>query len=426
MQTPYVDAVEALKKVPEGARIFIHGSAATPTYLVEQMAQHKELFKDSEVVCISVFGHFPIAHPELLSHFRMNALFVSEPLRQMVNSGQAGYVPVFLSEIPELFKQRVLPLDVAIVHVSPPDENGYVSLGTSVDAARTAVEVASVVIAQVNPRMPRTHGDTLLHMSRISAAVWHEAPLHEVDYASSISAIETEIGKNVAALIDDGSTLQMGIGCIPDAVLSQLNNHRQLGVHTEMLSDGILPLIHRGVVDNSQKKIQKGKTVTSFCAGTGKLYGAIHDNPDFAFLDVDYVNEPYIIRQNPKVVAINSCIEIDLTGQVCSDSIGTYQYSGVGGQMDFMRGAAMSPGGKPIIALPSRTGKGVARVVPVLKPGAGVVTTRAHVHWVVTEYGAVNLFGKNLQQRAQALIQLAHPDDKENLERAYRNRFGTQ
>jgi acyl-CoA hydrolase len=426
MKIPYQTAKEALQRIPTGARIFIHGSAATPTFLVEQMAIHKELFSDSEVVCISVFGHFPIADPSISAHLRINSLFVSEPIRKLVNDGQAGYVPVFLSEIPELFKQRILPLDVAIVHVSPPDENGYVSLGTSVDAARTAVEVSPLVIAQINPKMPRTHGDTLVHISRIHAAVWHEAPLHEVNYALNVTEVETTIGKNVAELIDDGSTLQMGIGCIPDAVLSQLKNHRHLGVHTEMLSDGILQLMDSGAIDNSQKKLFQGKTVTSFCAGTQKLYNSIHDNPTFAFLDVDYVNEPYVIRQNPKVVAINSCIEIDLTGQVCADSIGTLQYSGVGGQMDFMRGAAMSMGGKPIIALPSRTGKGLGRIVPTLKTGAGVVTTRAHIHWVVTEYGAVNLFGKNLQQRARLLIDLAHPDDRETLEKAIKERFHRQ
>jgi len=423
---PYCSPQEAFRQIKHGSRIFIHGSAATPTFLVEQMALHKDLFSDSEVVCISVFGHFPIADPSMLPHFRINALFVSAPVRKLVNDGLAGYVPVFLSEIPELFKQNVLPLDVAIIHVSPPDENGYVSLGTSVDATRSAIEVAPLVIAQVNPKMPRTHGDTLVHISRINAAIWHEAPLHEVDYASSVTEVETTIGKNVAELIDDGSTLQMGIGCIPDAVLTQLKNHRHLGVHTEMLSDGILQLMDRGAIDNSQKKLYPGKTVTSFCAGTQKLYGSIHDNPAFAFLDVDYVNEPYVIRQNPKVVAINSCIEIDLTGQVCADSIGTYQYSGVGGQMDFMRGAALSDGGKPIIALPSRTGKGVARIVPTLNTGAGVVTTRAHVHWVVTEYGIANLFGKNLQQRARLLIDLAHPNDREWLEKAYKDRFPAQ
>ncbi len=419
----YTTPTEAFKLIPPGARIYIHGSAATPTYLVEQMAMHHQMFHQSEIICISVFGNFPIAQKEFSDKFKINALFVSAPIRQSIQSGNGDYIPVFLSEIPELFKRNVLPIDVAIIHVSPPDENGYVSLGTSVDAARTAADVAKVVIAQVNPLMPRTHGDTLIHASSIHAAIWHESPLHEVDYSKDTSSVEIQIGKHVAGLIEDGSTLQIGIGCIPDAVLSQLTSHKHLGVHTEMLSDGILQLIDCGAVDNSMKTEHRGKTVTSFCAGTSKLYGRIHNNPDFAFLDVDYVNEPYIIRKNPKVVAINSCIEMDLTGQVCSDSIGTYQYSGVGGQMDFMRGAAMSDGGKPIIALPSRTGKGIPRIVPILKPGAGVVTTRAHVHWVVTEYGTVNLFGMNLRKRAQALIKLAHPEDRTELEKAFYERF---
>ncbi|MFN5223791.1 MAG: acetyl-CoA hydrolase/transferase family protein [Bacteroidota bacterium] len=419
----YTSPAEAFKLISHGARIYIHGSAATPTYLVEQMALHHLMFQQSEIVCISVFGNFPIAQEEFSDNFKINALFVSAPIREQIKTGNGDYVPVFLSEIPELFKRRVLPIDVAIIHVSPPDENGYVSLGTSVDAARTAVEVAKVVIAQVNPLMPRTHGDTLIHASSIHAAIWHEGPLHEVNYSKEISQVEIQIGKHVAGLIENGSTLQMGIGCIPDAVLSQLTNHKHLSVHTEMLSDGILQLIDCGAVDNSLKTEHRGKSVTSFCAGTSKLYGRIHNNPDFAFLDVDYVNEPYIIRKNPKVVAINSCIEMDLTGQVCSDSIGTYQYSGVGGQMDFMRGAAMSDGGKPIIAFPSRTGKGVPRIVPVLKPGAGVVTTRAHVHWVVTEYGTINLFGMSLKKRARELIKLAHPDDRTELEKAFYERF---
>ena len=424
MKTSYVSPSEAFSLIPTRSRIFIHGSAATPNYLVEQMALHKHLFQSSEVVCMSVMGNFPIANPALQEHFHINSLFVSPPIRDAVAGINGDYIPVFLSDIPELFKRKIIPLDVAIIHVSPPDENGYVSLGTSVDSARSAVDVADKVIAQVNPRMPRTHGDTLVHLSSIHAAVWHETDLHEVDYSGVSGPVETAIAKHIAELIEDGSTLQMGIGGIPDMVLAQLKNHKNLGIHTEMLSNGVLPLLECGAINNSLKKEYKGKTVTSFCMGNKSLYQKINDNPEFAFLDVDYVNEPTIIAKNPKVVAINSCIEIDLTGQVCSDSIGTMQYSGVGGQMDFIRGAAMSDGGKPIIALPSRTGSGIPRIVPTLKNGAGVVTTRAHVHWVVTEYGSVNLFGKNLFQRARALTSLAHPDDREPLEKAVFERFG--
>ena len=356
--------------------------------------------------------------------FRINSLFVSPPVREAVNHGRGDYVPVFLSEIPTLFREGPLTPDVAIVQVSPPDQNGFMSLGTSVDVARSAVDKADLVIAQVNPQMPRTHGDSFIHIDKIHAAVYHDEPLPEISYQQQQSETDRIIGKTIASMVEDGSTLQMGIGAIPDAVLSFLNNHRNLGIHTEMFSDGVLPLIEKGIINNRMKKKHPGKTVAGFCAGTQQLYNFIHDNPEFAFLDIGYVNNPSIIAANPKVVAINSCIEIDLTGQVCSDSIGTYEYSGVGGQMDFVRGASLSEGGKPILALPSRTGKGIPRIVPYLKEGAGVVTTRAHVHWVVTEYGAVNLFGKNLRQRADALAELAHPDERESLKKAAFERFG--
>jgi acyl-CoA hydrolase len=312
---------------------------------------------------------------------------------------------------------------VAIVSVSVPDKHGFCSLGTSVDIARSAVNAAKYVVAQVNPQVPRTHGDGMIHTSRFHAMVYEDAPLPEVLYSSKVGENELKIGQIIADLIEDRSTLQMGIGSIPDAVLQCLSHHKDLGVHTEMFSDGLIDLIEKGVVNNRFKKIHPHKTVSSFALGTRRLYDYVDDNPAIAFLDVDYVNEASIIKRNDRVVAINSAIEVDLTGQVCADSIGTYHYSGVGGQMDFMRGAALSEGGKPIIALTSRTKKGVSRIVPMLKPGAGVVTTRAHVHYVVTEYGAAFLFGKNLRQRAQALISIAHPDDREMLERAAFERF---
>jgi acyl-CoA hydrolase len=340
-----------------------------------------------------------------------------------VNSPGGDYVPVFLSQIPQLFRQRILPIDIALVQVSPPDEHGYCSLGTSVDIARAAVDTAGYIIAQVNPRMPRTHGEGFIHFTKIDALVLHEAELPEVDYSTKVNDAIRAIGKNVASLIDDGATLQMGIGSIPDQVLTNLYGHRDLGIHTEMLSDGVIPLLEKGIINNRLKKLNTGRSVTGFMAGTRKLYDFVNDNPAIRVMDISYVNDTSIIRQNPRVTAINSAIEIDLTGQVCADSIGTYQFSGIGGQMDFIRGASLSEGGKPIIALPSVTSRGLSRIVGTLKEGAGVVTTRGHVHWVVTEFGAVNLFGMNLKQRGKALISIAHPDHREQLDRLYHERY---
>jgi acyl-CoA hydrolase len=417
----YVTAESALSCIQSGMRVFIHGGAATPTYLVDALAANSDHLRDVELLFITVNGRFAVAAPEMRERFRLNALFVSAPVRDAIHEGRGDYVPVFLSEIPELLRGPLRP-DVAIVHVSEPDEHGYCSLGTSVDIARSAVLYANKVIAQVNPRMPRTHGDGMIHYTRFSAMVYQDTTLHENPRYTPNEA-EKAIGEHIATLIEDRSTLQLGIGSIPDAVLSSLTNHKNLGIHTEMFSDGILPLIRKGVITNAFKKTHPGRTVTGFCSGTAELYAFVNDNPSFAFLDIDYVNDTGVIRRNPKVHAINSCIEIDLTGQVCSDSIGTYQYSGVGGQMDFMRGAALSEGGKPIIALASRTSKGVPRIVPCLKEGAGVVTTRAHIHYVITEYGSVYLFGKNLRQRGAALISIAHPDDREALEKSFFERY---
>ena len=419
----YVTAQEALSVIRSGQRVYIHGSACTPTHLLRHLAARKDELRNVELVFISLYGDVFVDHADCADSFHINAMFVSAPVRKAVNEGHGDYIPVFLSEIPELFKQNILPLDVALVQVSPPDKHGYCSLGTSVDIARTAVNTASYVVAQVNPQVPRTHGDSLIHATRFHAMVYVDEPIHTVNFAENVTEREVRIGQHIAGLIDDRSTLQMGIGAIPDAVLSSLTNHKDLGVHTEMFSDGLIPLFEKDVINNKYKAIHPNKTVAGFALGSRALYDYVDDNPAFAFLDIDYVNEPGVIRRNPKVVAINSAIEVDLTGQVCADSIGTYQYSGVGGQMDFMRGAALSQGGKPIIALTARTAKGVPRIVPFLKQGAGVVTTRAHVHYVVTEYGAAYLFGKNLRQRARALIEIAHPDDQEMLERACHDRF---
>jgi len=419
----YVSPQEALSCIQSGNRIFVHGSAQTPTYLLKHLAQEASRLQDVELVSITVYGDVFVDKPEYQGHFHINSLFVSESIRKAVNEGRADYVPVFLSEIPELFNQGILPIDVALVHVSVPDQHGYCSLGVSVDIARSAVNNAKFVVAQVNPNVPRTHGDGMIHASRFHAMVYCEDPLHEANFGGAVSESDGKIGQYVAELIDDGSTLQMGIGSIPNAVLKCLYNHKNLGVHTEMFSDGLVDLFDKDVINNKFKIISPNKTVTGFALGTKVLYNYVNDNPAFSFLDIDFVNDPHIIKQNPKVVAINSAVEVDVTGQICSDSIGTYQYSGVGGQMDFMRGAALSQGGKPIIALPSRTQKGVSRIVPYLKQGAGVVTTRAHAHYIITEYGVAYLFGKNLRQRVKALINIAHPDDREELERQCFERF---
>jgi acyl-CoA hydrolase len=368
-------------------------------------------------------GATPYAKREYSESFRPNVLFIGANMRQAINEGRADYLPVFLSEVPALFRQGILPIDVALVQVSPPDRHGYCSLGVSIDATRAAVQTARYVIAQVNPLMPRTHGDGLLHVSDLDAMIYSEEPLLEHKPAE-LTEIERAIGRHVASLVEDGATLQMGIGAIPDAVLASLTNHKRLGIHTEMFSDGVIDLVERGVITGEDKKTHPGKIVAGFVMGTRRLYDFIDDNPLVAMLDIAYVNDTAVIRRNPKVTAINSAIEIDLTGQICADSIGTRLYSGVGGQMDFIRGASLSPGGKPILALPSTTSRGETRITPYLKMGAGVVTTRAHVHYVVTEYGVANLYGKNLRQRAAALIEIAHPDHRARLEEEAARRFG--
>jgi acyl-CoA hydrolase len=419
----YRTADEAVKLIQSNQRVFLHGSAATPLHLINALQKRAPELRNVELVSITMLGDFDFGKPEFKDSFFMNSLFVSASVRGVANSDQGDYVPVFLSQIPQLFKRNILPIDVAIIQVSPPDRHGFVTLGTSVDIARSAVDTAKVIIAQVNPLMPRTHGDGFIHIDHIDVLVEHESPLPEVDYSSKVSKAMEQIGRNVASLIEDGSTLQLGIGNIPDQVLKNLTGHKNLGIHTEMLSDGVIPLINSGVINNSCKKLNIGRSVTGFMAGTRKLYDFVNDNQAIRVMDIEYTNDTSVIRKNPKAIAINSAIEIDLTGQVCADSMGTFQYSGIGGQMDFMRGASLSEDGKPIIALPSTTSKGLPRIVPFLKQGAGVVTTRGHVHWVVTEFGITNLFGKNLKQRARALIELAHPDHREMLDQAFYERF---
>jgi acyl-CoA hydrolase len=418
----FVSAAEAVKLIQPGDRVFLHGSAATPHFLLNALANRANELNNIELNAVSTLGKMSISdHPD---KFYFNSLFVSENVRSWVNSENGEYIPIFLSEISRLFKKGILPIDVAVVHVSQPDRHGFCSLGTSVDVAKAAVQSAKKVIAQINPNMPRTHGDGFLSLANFDAVVECHDTLPEVRYGERVSEAEETIGKLIASLVEDRSTLQLGIGAIPDAVLRSLKHCKDLGIHTEMFSDGVIDLIESGVVTNAYKKKHPGKVVTSFAIGTEKLYRYVDDNPGFAFLEAEYVNDTRIIRSNPKVVAINSAIEIDLTGQVCADSIGAYQFSGVGGQMDFIRGAALSDDGKPIIALCSMTKKGESKITPMLKPGAGVVTTRAHVHYVVTEFGIANLYGKNLHQRALALVGIAHPSHRESLGAEVIKRFG--
>ncbi len=423
---PFVSAEEALQLIQSHNRVFVHGSAATPLFLLNALAKNCSHLKDVQIIAVSTLGELEIAKPAFKDHFYFNSLFVSENIRSTVNGLNGDYIPIFLSEIAKLFEKSILSIDVALIHVSPPDKHGYFSLGTSVDVAKSAVKYAKKVIAQVNPNMPRTLGNGFVHRSQIDAFVECHDELPQVRYSDRVSEAEKLIGRKIAELVEDCSTLQMGIGAIPDAVLQSLSHCKELGVHTEMFSDGVIDLIEKGVITNSAKKKHQGKTVAAFAIGTNKLYQYVNDNPSFSFLEADYVNDTRVIRDNPKVVAINSAIEIDLTGQVCADSIGTYQFSGVGGQMDFIRGAALSENGKPIIALCSATKKGESKIVPHLKTGAGVVSTRAHIHYVVTEYGVAYLYGKNLHQRALALTKIAHPANQEMLEKEIIARFGSR
>jgi acyl-CoA hydrolase len=404
-------AAEVVSNIKSGDRIYSHGAAATPTSLLDALAARTDL-RGVNLYHLHLAGpaNF-LDNPGITS----NSLFTGPNLRKPVEEGRAEFIPVFLSDIPHLFINRRIPLDVAIIQVSPPDAHGICTLGTSVEAAKAAVDSAGVVLAEINERMPRTHGNSAVPLSRITAFVHTDRPLHEAPPAPQ-SDVEARIGQLIADLIDDGSTLQMGIGAIPDAVLSRLGNKNDLGIHTEMFSDGLIPLIESGVVTNKYKGVHPGRTVTSFVSGSQKLFDFVHDNQCIEFHPCDRTNDTALIRKNPKVCAINAALEVDLSGQVCADSIGYRIFSGIGGQMDFIRGASLSPGGKAILALPSTAAGGkLSRIVPSLKEGAGVVTTRGHVHWLVTEHGAVDLHGLTLRQRADALISIAHPDFRAEL-----------
>lgn len=417
-----VTVEEAVASVQSNNKIFFQGAAMTPNLLIDSLCNRYQELSNVEIIQIHTHGNAKYLEEPYSKSFKLISCFVGDNVRKGVNTNNGDYIPIFLSEIHWLFRRNIYELDVAFIQVSPPDKHGYCSLGTSVDITLPAIQTAKKVIALVNPNVPRTHGDGIIHVRNIDYAVEVNTPIHE-SVSGIPSEIEIKIGENVAGLIEDGATLQMGIGNIPNAVLHNLTNHQRLGIHTEMFSDGVLPLIERGVITGEEKEIKTGKIVTCFAVGSQKLYDFIDDNPLVHFKEAGYTNDTSIIKKNPKVTAINSAIEIDLTGQVCADTIGQYQYSGVGGQMDFIRGASLSKGGKAIIAMPSITNKGVSKITPFLKEGASVTTTRAHVHYVATEYGVVNLFGKSLKERAKALISIAHPNFREELEREAFNRF---
>ncbi len=426
MRYKAISAAEAVKVIKTGDRIHLSSVAVTPHKLIKAMVErgrNKE-FYDVKIQHIHIEDKVDFADPEFEGIFVSEQFFVGGNLRKQTQAGYADYIPVFLSETQKLMREGVLKVNVAMIMCSTPDKHGFVSLGTSVDATRAAVECADIVIAAVNPNVPRAWGDAIFHMSEIDYFVDDDSPLYTHDMGQ-LTEIDTAIGKNVAELIEDGACLQMGIGGIPNAVLAQLGNHKDLGVHTEMFADGILPLVEKGIVNGKRKQIDQGKMVASFLMGSQKLYDFIDDNPMVAMMDVRHTNSVHVIRQNDKVTAINSALAIDITGQVCADSIGTTHYSGVGGQIDFIRGAGYSKGGLPIIAMPSVTAKGLSKIAPTLLEGSGVVTTRANMHWFVTEHGAVNLYGKTMQERAKLIISVAHPDHQEMLDKAAFTRFGS-
>ena len=414
----YVTAAEAVKVVKSNDRVYVQAAAATPSVLTKALAERAAELRNVEVCHLHTEGNAPYANPDLADSFHVNSFFIGANVRHTLKAGNGSYTPVFLSELPHLFRKKVLLIDVAFIHVSPPDRHGYCSLGVSVEATVAAIENAKIVIAQVNPQMPRTFGDGILHESEIDYLVAVNEPIfgHE---PTPFSKEEEKIGEYVASLIEDRSTLQMGIGSIPNAALSKLTNHKDLGLHTEMFSDGVIDLIESDVINCNYKGTLRGRVLATFLIGSKRLYDFVSDNPFIEMKESSMVNDTARIRKNPKMVAINSAIEVDVTGQVCADSIGANMYSGVGGQMDFIRGASLSEGGKAIIALPSITKRGESRIVPYLKQGAGVVSTRSHVQYIITENGIAKLYGKTLKQRIDEMVKIAHPTHQENIERSY-------
>jgi 4-hydroxybutyrate CoA-transferase len=413
-------AEEAVKVIGSGRRVFLAGNCSVPQKLLGALVARADEVTDVEIMQVLTMGDAPHAAPGLEKHLRINTLFISDNVRAAVNEGRGDFTPCFLSEVPLLFRNGHLPLDVALIHVSPPDEHGFCSLGIEAGLVKTPAQVANVVIAEVNEQMPRTLGDSFIHISRINYAIPVNYALAE-SHMTDTNETAMQIGRHVAGLIEDGSTLQLGIGMIPNSVLGLLNDRRDLGIHTELFSDGVMELVRRGVITNEKKTLHQGKIVAGFIIGSHALYDWVDDNPIVELHPTEYVNDPFVIAQNDKMVSINSAIEVDLTGQVCSDSIGPRLYSGVGGQVDFVYGASRSKGGKPIIALPStanmKDGTKVSKIVAMLKQGAGVVTTRNHVQYIVTEFGVARLYGKTIRQRARALIDVAHPSFREELER---------
>ncbi len=415
-----INVEEAVKVIKSNDRVYIQAAAAAPHELMKALTERHEELKDVEICHLHLEGETPYADPKYKDSFHVNSFFLGKNVRHTLQTGNGSYTPVFLSEIPLLFKRNILPVNVALIQVSPPDKHGYCSLGVSVEATIAAIDNADHVIAQINSYMPRVLGEGLIHVSEINSLVNVNRPLPELIMPKP-TKIEERIGDFIAELIEDRSTLQMGIGSIPNSVLSRLGNHKDLGLHTEMFSDGVIDLILKDVINGNYKGIGPGRALTTFLAGSSRLYDYVDDNPFVEARPCDYVNDVSNIRQNPRMIAINSAIQIDLTGQVCADSIGTRLYSGVGGQMDFIRGAHLSEGGKAIIALPSITKKGISRIVPFLNPGAGVVTTRAHVQYVVTEYGVANLYGKTIKNRIKELVKISHPDHRENIAKEYQD-----
>ncbi|MFT6867322.1 MAG: 4-hydroxybutyrate CoA-transferase [Cyclobacteriaceae bacterium] len=414
--------IEAVSSIKSGDHVFIHTAGAAPQALIQGMTDRADELRDVKIYHMHTEGPAPYAEDRYEKSFLVNSMFLGANVREALSRGRTDFIPCFFSEVPLMFRNGVIPIDVALIMVSPPDKHGYCSLGISVDTTKAAVDCAKRVIAQINTRMPRTHGDGLIHISTFDSYIELDQELPE-SANHVISPEERRIGEHIAAIIENGATLQMGIGAIPDAVLSCLGGHKDLGVHTEMFSDGIIPLVQSGVVNNKMKTNHKDVLVAGFLMGSRKLYDFVDDNPLIRMLDIQYVNDTAVIRRQPKMTSINSAIEIDITGQVCADSIGSKMFSGVGGQMDFIRGASLSPGGKPIIAMTSVTKRNESKITPFLRQGAGVVTTRAHMHYVATEYGIADLYGKNLRERAKALIQISHPEHRESLEQAAFERF---
>ena len=414
----YVTAPEAVKVVQSNDRVYIHAAGATPNVLTKALTERASELRNVEICHLHTEGPAPYANPDLAESFHVNSFFIAKNVRHTLTAGNGSYTPVFLSELPRLFRKKVVPLDVVFIHVSPPDNHGYCSLGVSVEATVAAIESAKTVIAQVNPNMPRTFGDGILHVSEIDFLVDVDCPIHEKE-EEAITPLEAKIGAHIASLSDDKSTLQLGIGSIPNAALANLMNHKDLGLHTEMFSDGVIDLILKDVINCNYKGVTRGRVLSTFMLGSKRLYDFVNDNPFIELRESSYVNDTAKIRRNPKMVAINSAIEVDITGQVCADSIGGCMYSGVGGQMDFVRGASLSDGGKAIIALPSVTKNGASRIVPFLKQGAGVVSTRSHVQYIITENGIADLYGKTLKDRAMEMIKIAHPNHQEWIDKAY-------